>query len=203
MMRLGAKIFGGLSGILLLFLLVGLLLPGSWQAREEILLPATPSSVFPLVNRLSAWKLWTPFPESGLVPFGPPEGVGAGLRWDDPQYGKGEVRIIGSRKDVEVSYQVVVDSGALTIRGALTLEAEGGGTRLRWVEEGDFGWNPLMGYAARGMAASQGEAMKASLGRLTDLLAGSGGDSEGPRNPGDSVSAPAAGPVQGGPLTAP
>lgn len=203
MMRLGAKIFGGLSGILLLFLLVGLLLPGSWQAQEEILLPAPPSSVFPLVNRLSAWELWTPFPESGLVLFGPPEGVGAGLRWDDPQYGKGEVRIIGSRKDVEVSYQVVVDSGALTICGTLTLEAEGGGTRLRWVEEGDFGWNPLMGYAARGMAASQGEAMGASLGRLTDLLARSGSEPEGSRNPGDNVSPPAAGPGQGGPLTAP
>jgi hypothetical protein len=203
MMRLGAKIFGGLSGILLLYLLVGLLLPGSWRAQEEILLPAPPSSVFPLVNRLSAWELWTPFPQSGLVSFGPPEGEGAGLRWDDPQYGKGEVRIIRSREDAEVSYWVEVEEGALTIRGVLTLEPEGGGTRLRWVEDGDFGWNPLMGYAARGMADSQGEAMKASLGRLTDLLPRPGGDSDDSRNPGDSVSAPAAGPGQGGPLTAP
>lgn len=203
MMRLGAKVFGGLSGILLLFLLVGLLLPGSWQAQEEILLPVPPSSVFPLVNRLSSWELWTPFPESGLVPFGPPEGAGAGLRWDDSQYGKGEVRIIGSREDTEVVYEVAVEQGALRIRGTLTLEPEDGRTRLRWVEEGDFGWNPLMGYAARGMAASQGEAMKASLGRLTDLLARSAGDPEKSQDPGERVPVPEAGSGQGGPLTAP
>ena len=176
-MKLGAKIFGALSGILLLYLLVGLLLPGTWRAQEEAFLDAPPASVFPLLNRLSAWSLWTPFPSSGLEAFGPPKGVGAGLRWDDPQYGKGEARIIGAREDAEVEYEVEVEGGGLRIHGVLTLEPEGEGTRLRWIEEGDFGWNPLMGYAARGMPASQGKAMRASLGRLTDVLAETGADS--------------------------
>lgn len=170
MMRVGAKIFGALAGILLLFLLVGLLLPGTWRAQEEVLLPAPPSSVFPFLNRLSAWDLWTPFPDTGLEGFGPPEGVGAGLRWDDPRYGGGEARIVRSVENAEVGYEVEVDGGALRIHGVLTLEAEGGGTRLQWVEEGDFGWNPLMGYAARGMAESQGEAMRSSLETLRQLL---------------------------------
>jgi hypothetical protein len=170
-MRLGARIFGVLSGILLLYLLVGLLLPGSWTATEESSLPVPPSAVYPFLDRLSAWESWTPFPETGLEAFGPSEGAGSGVRWDDPQYGRGEARIVEARPDTSVEYEVLIEGGSLRIHGSLTLTPEGGGSRLRWVEQGDFGWNPLMGYAARGMASSQGEAMKASLARLASVVA--------------------------------
>lgn len=170
-MRLGARIFGALSGILLLFLFVGLLLPGTWKAEQEALIPASPASIFPLLSRISSWTIWTPFPEAGLEAFGPEEGEGAGIRWDDPEYGKGEARITGARENASVAYEVEIEGGTLTIHGLMSLEAEGAGTRIRWVEEGDFGWNPLMGFAARGMASSQGEAMKASLARLASAVA--------------------------------
>ncbi|MGD8361308.1 MAG: SRPBCC family protein [Gemmatimonadota bacterium] len=170
-MKWGARIFGVLAGILLLYLLVGLLLPGTWTATEEAVLPAPPSAVYPFLNRISAWEAWTPFPETGLEVFGPPDGVGAGVRWDDPRYGKGEARIVEVRQDTAVGYEVLIEGGALTIRGSLTLISEGDGSRVRWTENGDFGWNPLMGYAARGMASSQGEAMKSSLVRLAAAVA--------------------------------
>jgi len=166
----GARIFGALAGILLLYLLVGLLLPGTWTATEEAVLPVPPSAVYPYLSRISAWGAWTPFPETGLEVFGPSDGVGAGVRWDDPRYGKGEARIVEARQDTAVGYEVLIEGGALKIRGSLTLIAEGEGSRVRWVENGDFGWNPLMGYAARGMASTQGEAMKSSLLRLAAEL---------------------------------
>jgi hypothetical protein len=177
--KLGAKVFGLLSGILVVYLLVGLLLPRSWRAEADSLVPAPPSSVFPLVNRLSSWASWTHVPETGLEAFGPPTGVGAGVRWDDPRYGAGEVRIVGSEEDRMVEYEVIVENGALTIHGSITLEPEGVGTRVRWVEEGDFGWNPLLGYAARGMSSSQAETMRQSLRMLSEEVqthrSGSGG----------------------------
>ncbi|MGD2124235.1 MAG: hypothetical protein PVJ76_21070, partial [Gemmatimonadota bacterium] len=58
------------------------------------------------------------------------------------------------------------------IRGTVRLEGDGDGTRLIWEESGDFGRNPLMGYAARGMGGSQAKAMEASLDSLAVLLAG-------------------------------
>ena len=67
-------------------------------------------------------------------------------------------------------YEVQVEGGALEIRGVLSLSPEGGGVRLLWSERGDFGWNPLMGYAARGMGASQEEAMRSNLKTLQGLL---------------------------------
>ena len=171
-MKLGAKIFGGLSIVLLLFLLIGIALPGTWRAEQEALFPGTPADVFPFLNSLLAWEAWTPFPEAGLESFGPAEGIGAGIRWDDPQYGRGEAQITGSSAGREVSYEVKIEDGRLTIQGRMTLLSEAGGVRIRWVEEGDFGWNPLMGYASNGMAGAQGEAMGASLERLRVLVGG-------------------------------
>ena len=137
-MRLGAKIFGSLATLLLLFLLIGILLPGTWIARQEALLSEPPTRVFPLLNSLEAWQDWTPFPEAGLESFGPPEGVGGGIRWNDPQYGRGTAEITGSVLNREVTYRVEIEDGRLAIAGRLILEAEGGGTRIEWIEEGDF-----------------------------------------------------------------
>jgi hypothetical protein len=143
LLKLGAKIFGALSGVLILYLLMGVLLPGTWEAEVDAVVPAPPDSVFPFLNRPDQWVLWNAMPESGSSYVGPAEGAGSGLDWDDPRYGKGTYRVLLS------------DPGNLVVR---------------WLERGDFGRNPLMGYAARGMAGSQGEAMRANLDSLTALL---------------------------------
>jgi len=168
--KLGAKIFGVLSGVLIVYLLLGLLLPGTWEAETEATLPYPTPVVFPFLNRVDRWTQWNTMPDSGLQLVGPGEGVGAGLEWDDPQYGKGQFRILTSRLETLVEYEVLIEGGSLRIHGSVDLEAEGETTRLRWVERGDFGRNPLMGYAARGMGASQREAMQANLQRLLLLL---------------------------------
>jgi hypothetical protein len=173
-LSIGARIFGTLAGLLILYLLVGLMLPGSWRAEAWAVLPAPPEAVFPFLNRTDQWTLWTHLPASGMEPFGPREGPGAGLRWNDPRYGAGEFRIVGSEPGVQVEYEVAVEKGALRFRGILTLAPDNGATSLQWRELGDFGWNPLMGYAARGMARSQGETMRISLERLEELITGRG-----------------------------
>lgn len=169
-MKIGARIFGALAGFLILFLLLGLLLPGEWQAEADTHLPAPPGAAFPFLNRMELWTRWMPTPDSGLEFSGPQEGVGAGFSWDDPAYGEGSVRVRRVEPNVRVEYEVEVEGGGLRIRGTLTLSAEGSGSRLHWTETGDFGWNPLLGYTARSMAASQGEAMRSSLEDLVALM---------------------------------
>lgn len=169
-MKLGAKIFGALSGILILYLLIGLFLPGTWEAQATATLSAPPEVVFPYLNRVDKWLEWNPMPASGMEAVGPPAGVGAALEWDDPQYGSGRFRIVEAEVNSKVEYQVQVEGGRLEIQGTLQLNPHHSGSRLQWVERGDFGWNPLLGYAARGMAASQGEAMRANLDTLAARL---------------------------------
>lgn len=174
-MKLGAKIFGLLSALLILYLLLGLLLPGTWEAEVEQLVNAPPAKVFPLLNEPGAWPRWSPMPETGTATFGARSGPGAGLRWDDPQYGKGEVTILDSQENRLVEYRVEVEGGALEVQGTLRLEPIKDGTRIHWKESGDFGWNPLLGYAARSMGSSQRQAMAESLETLARILAASPG----------------------------
>ena len=169
-MKLGAKIFGALAGALILFLTIGILLPGTWEAEADALLPASPSVVFPFLDRPDQWVLWNAMPESGSTYVGPEKGVGAGLDWDDPQYGVGSYRVLESDPPTFVRYEVRIEGGSLTILGRVSLEDQGDRTLIRWVEGGDFGWSPLMGYAAQGMGDSQSEAMQANLDSLKVLI---------------------------------
>jgi hypothetical protein len=167
----GAKIFGAIAGVFLIFLLAGLILPGTWEANSDRLLPAPPEAVYPFLAGAEQWVLWNPMPESGSEFIGPLEGAGSGLEWNDPQYGKGRFLVLFSEEDRRVEYEVEIEGGALTIHGTLTLSPEGSGSRLHWTEKGDFGWNPLLGWAAKNMADSQGDAMNASLDTLLTRLA--------------------------------
>lgn len=169
-MRLGAKIFGTLAVVLIFFLLAGVFLPGTWEAEADALVDAEPAEVFPFLNRPDLWAEWNAMPEAGITFFGAPEGAGAGLEWDDPQYGTGRFELLLSAPEDRIEYEVLIEGGALSILGSLTVRSEGAGARLEWREEGDFGWNPLMGYAARRMGSSQALAMMASLEKLRALI---------------------------------
>jgi uncharacterized protein YndB with AHSA1/START domain len=179
-LSIAARILGTLAGLLVLMLAVGLLLPGTWEARWEEDLPATPAEVFPYLDEPHRWVLWMPLPPSGVETFGPEAGQGAGLRWKDSHYGEGDFRIVESEANARVVYEVSLEGGALRIRGALTLQPEGAEARLLWQEWGDFGWNPLLGYTARRMSGSQSRAMAASLENLRELLEKAPGDSGAP-----------------------
>lgn len=177
-MKIGFKIFGGLSAVLLLFLLGGILLPGTWEAEVEADLPAPPTTVYRYLDRPEEWIRWNSLPETGAEFLEPDSGVGSGLAWDDPQYGRGRFVILTAEPPHRMEYEVSIEEGRLMILGFIRLSASGGGSRLEWREVGDFGWNPLMGYAARGMTESQIAAMEASLETLRYLLREEKGDGE-------------------------
>ncbi|MSR23376.1 MAG: hypothetical protein EXR92_07535 [Gemmatimonadetes bacterium] len=172
--RGAAAVLGSLALLFVGFLVVGFLLPSGWDAERSVRITAVPDSVFPHLSHAERWGEWTPSPATGVELFGPSDGPGSGRRWDDPLYGKGEFVIAASTPPRAVSYEVQVDEGAIQIRGELRLEPEGDGTMVRWREEGDFGWNPLLGYLARRMNELQGAQMEASLLALKQLTEGPG-----------------------------
>lgn len=171
-MRILARVLIGLAGLLALVLVVGLLLPGRWTARASSVIPAPPEAVFPYLDTPDRWDLWTSWSEVESVLHGPRSGPGAERRWSDEAYGEGALRIEESDPPRAVSYRVLVEGGSLEIHGTLRLESVAGGTRVTWVEEGDFGWNPLMGFVARSMSEDQGEEMRRSLERLERVVEG-------------------------------
>lgn len=168
----GTRILGGGAAVLVLFLAVGFLLPGTWSAERSAVLSVPPSAIFPLLDSPEGWRGWTPWPEEGLVAEGPPRGPGSRLRWSSRDLGDGFFQIVDARPDASVTYHVEVQGGAMRTEGRIDLEEVAGGTRVTWREEGDFGWNPLMGYWARLMDRAQEAEMEKGLVRLEETAQG-------------------------------
>lgn len=168
--RVAGLILGFLAFVLAGFLVVGILLPSGWETERSVHIEAPPEVVYPYLAHAEQWTRWTPSPETGVELFGPDEGVGSGRLWDDPVYGEGVFVISAVEPPHRVVYDVAVEQGAIRIQGFMQLEAVPEGTELHWREDGDFGWNPLLGYLAARMDALQGEQLQESLQNLKRLV---------------------------------
>jgi uncharacterized protein YndB with AHSA1/START domain len=168
----GVWILGGGAVLLTIFLLIGFLLPGDWEAQASRVISGSPESVLRYVDSPEGWQEWTPWPENGVERSGPERGPGSRLSWDDPDLGIGSFTLSATGPE-GVEYSVDIDEGAMLSTGAMTLTPTGDGVRVEWREQGDFGWNPLMGYWALSMGRAQSEELAKGLERLDSLVSGS------------------------------
>ena len=167
----GTIVLGGGGLLLGLFLLVGWLLPSTWEAEATLHISAPATAVYALLDSPEGWQRWTPWPESGVQRSGVTRGEGATLAWDDPELGSGAFSIVSATESERVGYSVRVDDGAMRTDGTITLTPETDGVRVTWHETGDLGWNPLMGYWALSLDRAQSAELAKGLERLRALVA--------------------------------
>jgi hypothetical protein len=165
---MAVKFFSFLAVVFTALLLVGLILPGTWEVERSLEMPVAPEDVFAYVNDVSLWAAWTDWPDDAAERFGPPTGVGAGRSWNDAEFGDGVFTIVESVTGERVRYRVEVEDGAMITEGTIALDPLEDGTRVTWRETGDFGWNPILGYVARAMERLQGRELEMGLERLRE-----------------------------------
>ena len=165
------KVLATVSGLLMLALVVGWLLPGRWQVERDALVDASPAVVFGWLEDARRWGDWAPLGDVEASFSGPERGPGATRSWDHPELGDGVFTIVATDPDREVRYRVRVERGSLVTEGTFRLEPEGEGTRVTWQESGDFGRNPLFGFLAPSMDRMQGAQMEGALARLARRVA--------------------------------
>jgi hypothetical protein len=165
-------ILGGGALLLGIFLLVGYLLPGTWEADASQVIASTPEELMPYLDSPEGWQEWTPWPENGVERIGPERGAGARLSWDDLDLGSGSFTI-ESVAPTRIEYTVDVEEGSMVSKGTVTMTPAEDAVRVDWHEEGDFGWNPLMGYWALRMGSAQSQELAKGLARLDSLVSGS------------------------------
>jgi len=163
------KVLGTGAALLSLFLLIGLLLPGDWEATATHTIAAPAEDVMPFLDSPEGWRQWTPWPEEGVDRSGPSRGPGARLSWNDPELGSGSFTIVSAEPE-RVEYAVEVDEGTMVSNGVIALTPANGGVRVDWHEQGDLGRNPLMGYWALSMGRAQSEELTKGLERLDSLV---------------------------------
>lgn len=165
------KIVIGVASLGLIgFIVLGFALPGTWDVSRELEVSASPERIWPNLVDLERWEIWTSVGQVEATLSDPSSGVGATRAWDSADWGSGRVEIMRADAPTTLGYEVAVQEGELTTSGLIELIPTDSGTRVVWREQGDFGWNPLLGYMALGMDRMQGQEMEKSLTRLDSLL---------------------------------
>jgi uncharacterized protein YndB with AHSA1/START domain len=167
--------------LIVLFVGAGFFLPGTWSAEATRTVSASPDSVFALVGSPRRWDEWTPWPEIEFEYEGPAQGAGAKRSWDAPQIGAGSFTITRAEPPSHVEYEVALAGEARVTRGSFRLQPAEGGTQVTWREEGDYGSNPVMGWAALSMKRRHSGELAARLDALAERATKGTADGTGPR----------------------
>jgi uncharacterized protein YndB with AHSA1/START domain len=140
---------GGVAAIILLFVVIGLIMPREVYVARSTFIDAPPDQVFAIVNNLRQFNEWSPWhgmdPDTRYEFFGPAEGVGARMEWAsaDPEVGSGRQEIVASEADRLV--RIALDFGDMgPASSEFRLAPGNGGTELVWAFHTDFGFNVIL-----------------------------------------------------------
>ena len=148
------------------FVAAGFLLPGTWSAEATRGIAAPPDRVFALLASPKHWDEWTPWPDIQFTYEGPEQGAGAKRSWDAPQIGAGSLTVTRAEAPAEVDYEVALEGEAHPTRGSFRLQPSAEGTQVTWREEGDYGNNPVMRWAAVAMKRRHAGELEVGLDAL-------------------------------------
>lgn len=134
---------------LVLAILVGIFLPGTYHVERSIEIKVSPGNVYPLLVDLRKWPQWGNWfqrdPDVVLQYDGPDRAIGMRSKWHGKILGHGEIEIISLHFNRQVAYKSSFEDG-LDATGELQLLQTDTGTRLTWVSQGDVGLNILARY---------------------------------------------------------
>ena len=135
-----------LVGLFVLVTAVGFVLPRKCHCTGSIVIAAAPESIYPLIaNFKDGWSQWTPFvyDKTPVVFDGPAEGVGASQKWDGPDTGDGQLKIIRADPARGVEMELSMMHESYKASSALLCEPAGNGqTKVTWSDDFDMGDGP-------------------------------------------------------------
>ena len=171
-MKILKKIAIGLLILIGLLVVTGFFLPSKSQVTRSVVINTTPETVFPFVNNLKNWELWSPWqamdPTVKLSYGAIYEGVGGTYSWDGPETGKGTVTITASESPKQMLNDVMFE-GMGTSKAAYNLEKVDGGTKLSWSFESENGMNPFMRWLSVIMEGMLEDQFDQGLNKIKEL----------------------------------
>jgi hypothetical protein len=134
---------------LLAFLLVfPFFLHRKWRVARRLVILRKPHEIFPYLNDLKNWPLWTEWARKQNIRFsysGEPNGVGAVQHWETGCL-NGVLKITHALQDERVAYDLDINHGKCSLEGVLALEPLGESTRITWMCKWESTGNPYARY---------------------------------------------------------
>ena len=169
------RILIGIVALLVLFFVVGFLLPREVRVERSVEIDASPQAVFAMVNDFQQFNRWQPWalidPSTRYVFEGPDTGAGSRMIWysDHPQVGDGMQEILESLPYSRVRALLDFGTGGMAYADYL-IDAREGGSVLTWTLETDMGGNPVGRYVGLMMDGMIGPSYEQGLSNLKAIL---------------------------------
>lgn len=145
-------ILGIVLALAAVLVLGGYALSPRFTVERSVVVAAPAGKVYALVDDPRRWKEWTAWnrrdPAMAITYSGPERGQGAGWAWKSASQGDGRMTFTDAEPGRRLGYELFFPDFGTTSRGELQFSAEGSGTRVRWVMNGDMGSNPLFRWFA-------------------------------------------------------
>ena len=165
--------------VAILFVIIGVCLPGERHISESIETNRKMTIVNDTVNSLRRFKDWNPLvlrdPAMKLSYSGPASGVGARMEYDSAQVGQGSWEIIQSEENQRVVYALDNSQRGSDKTMTFLLEPTGKDNRnVKITQEYSvkYGFDLFGRYAGLYVSRHVGDDIKLGLGRLQTMLAG-------------------------------
>lgn len=137
-----AKILIALAVVILVFVIVVASRPSDFSYQRSITISAAPSTVFPHVNDLHQWQVWSPWAKKDPAAKnnfeGPPAGIGAAMSWaGNNDVGEGKMTVVESKPDELVQFRLDFKKPFEgTNIAEFTFKPEGNQTLVTWSMSG-------------------------------------------------------------------
>ena len=165
--------------VAVLFVIIGVCLPGERHISESIETNRKMTIVYDTLNNVRRLKDWNPLvlrdPAMKLSYNGDGAGVGARMDFDSSQIGQGSWEITESEKNARIVYSVTDSTKGSDKTTVFTLEPTGKNNRnVKVTQEYSvkYGMDLFGRYAGLYVSRHVGDDIKMGLGRLQTLLAG-------------------------------
>ena len=119
-----------------------------WRVARRIIIPVKPQQIFPFLNDLRNWPLWTEWARRSDIRYSygdKTSGVGALQQWETCRM-NGVLKIVQIVQDERVVYELDVNHGKCRVDGVIALEEIDGSTRVTWLCKWESGPNPYGRY---------------------------------------------------------
>lgn len=163
-----------LVGLAVLLFAGGHALSPEFRAVRSTSIAAPPDKVYALLADPREWKRWTVWnqrdPAMAITYSGPDVGAGAGWAWKSKSEGDGKMTFTAAEPAKRLAYELYFPDFGTTSNGALELAAEGSGTKVTWIMNGNMGNNPLLRWFALFGDKMVGPDFEAGLANLKALV---------------------------------
>lgn len=145
------------------------------RVERRITILAPPAAIFPFLNDLRNWPLWTVWEQRDTIDYeyGPvTAGEGAEQRWASNNM-SGVLRILKSERDERIDYELLMGDGAYQMVGRIELHPDGACTRVLWKCAWELARNPYRRYfdlVLRGLMRRDYAAGLENLKQLVETL---------------------------------